>query len=267
MPLGGAEEIAIDQIRPNRFQPRKTFAPEQLAELAASIREHGLLQPVVVRPTEDGFYEMIAGERRWRASREAGLTAIPAIVREITDDDALTLALVENLQREDLNPVEKGLAFKEMSEKFGLTQEEIARRTGKDRSTVANFIRLLDLPDTVLDLVSRGTISMGHARTLLGLNDEKKILDLCERIVREGLSVRDVENSVTASRAVRPPLRGRAKMAKSAHIRDLEDRLRERFGLKVTLDTLGARGKMVVYFTSEDEFQRLLDSVGLGDAQ
>jgi len=259
-----AESVPLDQIRPNRFQPRDDIGPQELSELAASIREHGVLQPVVVRPAAEGVgYELIAGERRWRAAREAGIDAIPVVVRDISDDDALTLALVENLQREDLNPVEKARAFRDMSEKFGLTQEEIAKRAGKDRSTIANFMRLLDLPDGILELVSRGTIAMGHARALLAVKLPQHQMQLCERIVREELSVREVERRV-ASLDVHKSKKKKALGAKlDAHLRDLEDRMRERLGLKVSLDARGHRGKVTIHYQSDDELQRLLEVLGI----
>lgn len=258
-----ASEIAIDEIQPNPFQPRRDFDESALEELAASIREHGLLQPVLVRPSPEGSgYHLIAGERRWRASRKAGLTTVPALVREFTDDDALTVALVENIQREDLNPVEKARAFRDMADRFGLTQEEIASRTGKDRSTVANFMRLLDLPETVLELVSRGTLGMGHARALLGLGSADEQVEMCKAIVRNDLSVRDVERSVASKRPGKHAA-ARKQAAKSAYVRDLEDRVRERLGLKVALDARSGRGKLTIRFANDGEFQRLLDALGI----
>ena len=256
-------EVGIDDIRPNPFQPRREMDEGALDELAASIREHGLLQPILVRHAPDaGGYELIAGERRWRASRKAGLESVPVVVREVTDDDALTVALVENIQREDLNPVEKARAFREMADKFGLTQDEIASRTGKDRSTVANFMRLLDLPEPVLALVSRGTVGMGHARALLGLAAEEDRIELCDRIARDGMSVREVERTVAAGR---PKAGGKPGPAvrKSAYAKDLEDRLRERLGLNVSLDLRGGRGKVTVRFASDGDLQRLLDTLGI----
>ena len=263
-PGGGIDQIPLDQIRPNPFQPREEIGGEQIEDLVNSIREHGVLQPVIVRRADDG-YELIAGERRWRASQQAGLETVPAIVRDVTDDDALTLALVENIQREDLNDVEKGRAFREMGERFGLTQEEIARRTGKGRSTIANYIRLLELPDAILELVSRGTISGGHARALLGLASDKARLSLCKRIVRQDLSVREVERLVSQRRdgASVPGGPKASAKAKPAHIRDLEDRMRERLGLRVALEVRASRGKATVYFANDTEFQHLLDTLDI----
>lgn len=262
-----ADRIPVDSIRPNPFQPRRAMEEGKITELAASIREHGLLQPVLVRRASDGDgYELIAGERRWRACKEAGLEAAPAVVVDADDDAALAMALVENLQREDLNPIEKALAFKEMSDKFGLTQEEIATRMGKDRSTVANFMRLLDLPETVRELVSRGTVGMGHARALLGLDSPKDQVEMCIRIVREDMSVRSVESAVAALKGGKPRQKGRSAAKKSPHLRDLEDRIREKLGLKVALDGKGGRGKLVIHFTNDGELQAILDALGVGDS-
>ena len=260
---GGIEQVALDEIEPNPFQPRDSVAESNLEELVASIREHGVLQPVILRRKDDG-YKLIAGERRWRASRRAGLERVPAIVRDVTDDDALTLALVENVQRQDLNPVEKARAFREMADRFNLTQEEIATRTGKDRSTIANFMRLLELPDQVLELVSGGAISMGHARALAGMKSAKLQMRLCERIVRDDLSVRDTERMVAERRQARKSGGGGAgREQKTAHIRDLEDRIRDRLGLRVSLDEKGEKGKVTIYFSNNGEFQRLLDGLGI----
>ena len=261
---GPAEEIPVDEIRPNPFQPRQGIAKEALAELVASIREHGLLQPIVVRNAPDGEgYELIAGERRWRACQEAGLDTAPAMVRDVSDDDALTLALVENIQREDLNPVEKARGFQDMSDRFGLTQEEISKRTGKSRSDVANFVRLLELPETVLELLSQGAISMGHAKALMSLRPARKQVQACERIVRRGLSVRDTEGLVSA-RKTEPPAKGKPEEPKkSVYFRHMEDAMRERIGLKVALDAKGRKGKLTVFFSNDTEFQQLLDALGM----
>lgn len=260
-PAGDIVRIPVGEIRPNAFQPRKGFGGEAFEDLVRSVREHGVLQPITVRPA-DGGYELVAGERRWRACTQAGLGVVPAIVRDIGDDEALTLALVENIQREDLNAIEKAQAFGEMSERFGITQEEIARRTGKDRSTVANFLRLLDLPEEVQALVSRGTISMGHARALLGLAGAKDQLNMCRRIIRDEMSVRGVERAV--SRQKLPAGRRSAQKArKSAHLRDLEDQMRERVGLKVAIESRGSRGKVIFHFGGDEDLQLLLDALQL----
>ena len=265
---GPSEQVPVDRIRPNPFQPRRDMAPEKVAELAASIREHGLLQPLLVRhaPEGDGF-ELIAGERRWRACREAGLESVPVVMVEADDDQALAMALVENLQREDLNPIEKGMAFHEMSERFGLTQEEIAARMGKDRSTVANFMRLLDLPETVRDLVSRGTLNMGHARALLGLKSAQEQVEMCKRVVREDMSVRSVESAVAASKVGKDAPKSPREAKRSPYLRDLEDRLRDKLGLKVVLDGKGGRGRMVIHFANDGELQAILEALGVASEE
>jgi len=263
-PSGDVLRVPVDEIRPNPFQPREQVEGPAFEELVASVREHGVLQPVLVRRADDG-YELIAGERRWRASREAGLESVPAVVRDLGDDDALTLALVENIQREDLNPIEKAKGFREMAQRFDLTQEEVSRRTGVTRSTISNFLRLLDLPDAVQDLVSSDTISMGHARALLAVPKSRDRINLCERIVRKGMSVREVENAIAKRRHFKSrSAKARKKPAKSSHVRDLEDRLRERVGLKVELETQEKGGKAIFHFADDDDLQHLLDVLGIG---
>lgn len=253
----------VASIRPNPLQPRSGFDEREMAELVESIREVGILQPLVVRHVGDG-YEIIAGERRFRAAQMLGLRAVPIVVREASDDDMLSLALIENLQREDLNPIEKAKGFKDLMGRFGLTQEEAARRIGKGRSTIANFIRLLDLPEAVQHVVSRGTISMGHARALLGLPHASAQQALALRIENEGVSVREVEAIVARTRT-EPASRRRKQPRKSAYLRDLEDRARERFGTKVTIDRKAKRGKVTIHFYSDDDLQRILEILALSD--
>ena len=189
----GTFKVKLMDIEPNREQPRKQFDEEALSELADSISKHGVLQPLLVRPLTDGSYQLVAGERRWRASRMAGLTEVPVVVKDLTDSQVAELALVENLQRENLNPLEEANGYKELGEKFGYTQEQIAEVVGKSRSAVANSLRLLALPKSVAMLVSEGKLSMGHARALLSLEDEKMMSDLAKLIVANDLSVRETE--------------------------------------------------------------------------
>ncbi len=262
-PVGGVTELAVDRIRSNPHQPRAGFEERQMAELADSIKTVGVLQPLIVRRLGDS-YELIAGERRLRAARQAGLTKVPVVERQAADDDMLTLALVENLQRQDLNPVEKAKGFKELIKRFGLTQEAAARRIGKDRSTLANFIRLLELPESVQHVVSRGTISMGHARCLLGLTHASAQQALALRIEEEGLSVRQVERIVADMRSERPKPSLKRQSQKPAHIRDLEDKARQRLGTKVQIDHRDGRGRLIVEFYSEDDLQRILEVLGIG---
>ena len=260
-PSGGAVELPLSAIRPNPMQPRSGFEAREMEDLVESIRSVGILQPLIVRRKGDS-YELIAGERRFRAAQMLGLKSVPVVERATTDDEMLTLALVENLQREDLNPIEKGKGFKELIERFDLTQEEASKRIGKDRSTIANFIRLLELPESVQHVVSRGTISMGHARALLGLKHASTQQALALRIEEEGISVREVERIV--SQAGPKPKRSKpATPKKSPHIRDLEDRIREHFGAKVNIDRNGRRGKITIHFYSDDDLQRILDVLGL----
>ena len=262
---GEPKRVPLDSIRANPLQPRHAFAERELDELTESIRSVGILQPLVVRRVGDG-YELIAGERRMRAARKAGLTEVPVIERQTTDDDMLTLALVENLQREDLNPIEKARGFKDLMEKHDLTQEVAAKRLGKDRATLANFVRLLDLPESVQHIVSRGTISSGHARALLALPHASAQQALALRIEAEGLSVRDVERIVAALRGSKPKAaRTRTPGAggKDPHVRDLEDRLREHLGTKVSIQHRDGQGHMTIHFFSDDDFQRVLEVLGM----
>lgn len=262
---GGVLKVAVDLIRANPAQPRVGFHEQEMSELEHSVREVGVLQPLLVRRAGAG-YELIAGERRLRAARAAGLTSVPVVERETTDDEMLTLALVENLQRADLNPIEKARSFRNLMERFGLTQEEVARRIGKDRSTVANFIRLLDLPESVQHVVSRGTISMGHARALLGLPHASAQQALALRVEEEGLSVRETERIVARGReragderATKPPQR------KDPYVRQLEDRIRERLAAKVAVQYKDGRGKIAIIFYSDDDLQRILDALGISE--
>lgn len=266
----GSKVLHIDPnlVQPNPHQPRKNFDPQTIKSLTESIREHGLLQPILVRPGKDGGYQLVAGERRWRAARELGLNSIPAIMKDIGNKQSLSVALVENLQREDLNPIEKARAFWELIEVFGLTQEEVGRYTGIDRSTVANFLRLLELPIEVQELVSRGTISPGHARALISLGNETLQRKLCQRIIEEGLTVREVEAIASGARNPKPnngasaPAEEAADPKGTHHIRSLEDRLRGALGLKVQIRQSNGRGKIILYFQGNGQFERLVGLLG-----
>ncbi|MBI3270956.1 MAG: ParB/RepB/Spo0J family partition protein [Planctomycetes bacterium] len=248
--------IHPDDLRPNRFQPRTNMDPASIDALAASIKERGVLQPIVVRKTDSGF-ELVAGERRWRACKSLGMTAIPALVREFTDKEALGVALVENVQREDLSPIEKGKAYLQLIKLFNLTQEEVAQRMGLDRSTVANFVRLLELPPEIQEHVSRGTLSMGHARALLGMAEASQMVALSRRVLLEGMTVRRLEA------AVRSASKGGAKPAKEkpqdANLADLEDRLRRRLGTKVRLRHGRRKGKIEIEYYSTQDLNRIVE--------
>jgi len=250
-------QVPVESIRPNRFQPRKEISGESFENLKGSIARNGILQPVVVRPAESG-YELIAGERRWRAARELDLEVIPVIIRQADDEKALELALVENIQREDLNPIDRALAYRQLMNTFGLTQEEAAGRVGQERSTVANTLRLLDLPEEVQEMLRDGRVSMGHARALLALRDEGAILKAAARVVEEDLSVREVEA------LSQPKRRGRARVRKARppEIIDLEGRLRRRLGTKVEVRPGRRRGRIIIEYYSPDDLDRIIESIG-----
>jgi ParB family chromosome partitioning protein len=253
-------QLPVEAIERNPNQPRKRFEEEKLEELAASIREHGVVEPILVR-REAGRYRILAGERRWRAAQRAGLKEIPAVVREASEREAFELALVENLQREDLNAIEEAEAYEVLMEDHALTQEAIAQRVGKERSTVANALRLLRLPAEVRDLVKDGQLDMGHARALLGLDGEEAIRRAAQRVVREGLSVRATEALVRElARKGRPAL----PVAKeTAATRDLAQRLQRRLGARCRVVPKSAvAGRLEVEYTSLDELDGILAKIG-----
>jgi ParB family chromosome partitioning protein len=260
--------LPIAEIRPNPFQPRKEFRAEELAELETSLKNNGLLQAITVRPAANGVgYELIAGERRLRAATRIGWTRIPAVIKEIDDRALLTLALVENLQRADLNPIEEGEGYQRLIAEFALTQQEVADIVGKDRSTVANILRLLNLPDAIRMMVRDGHLTVGHARALLALPNERVMLDLAREIVARGLTVRDVEQRarngapLPSSRSTKSKDDRRTPKL-SAELKRLQDELRRHLQTDVTI-TLGAneRGKIEIAFYSADDFERVLDLV------
>lgn len=251
-----------EDIHPNDLQPRHFFSEEEMQGLIESIKKHGILQPVIVKPLAHG-YMLIAGERRWRAARHLGLKEMPAIVRHSDGADTLEIALIENIQREDLNPIEKALGFKELTSKFGLTQEQVAKAMGKDRSSVTNYLRLLDLPQEIQDHVSRGTLSMGHARAILGVRDHETQRGLCERIQKEGLSVREVEGIVSLGKNQAKPKKSASAKASTPHLEDLEDRFRRFFGTKVTIKERKGKGKIMIAFHSNEEFGRIANALGI----
>ena len=256
-------EIDVDRILPNSHQPRKTFEEESLNELADSIREHGLVQPIVVRPLEDGFFQLIAGERRWRASQRAGLSRVPAVIREAGEHAALELALIENLQREDLNPMEEAQAYERLIADFGMTQEEVARRVGKNRATISNMLRLLKLPPEVQQWLRENRLSTGHAKALLSLNDLDAILDSAKRIIQGNYSVRQAEMLV--SRYVNG---GGVKDGSAGdpdgldpNVRAAIHELEQCLGTKVTLRESGGKGKIEIHFFSFEEMNRLYEGL------
>ena len=243
---GGVETISIDAIKPNAAQPRKTFDKEKLEDMAASIKEHGIIQPIIVRPSGKG-YEIVAGERRYRAARAAGLKEVPCIVRELTDR--------ENMQREDLNPIEEAEGLHSMAETYNLTQEEISKSVGKSRPYITNSLRLLNLEPEVLEMVRKGDLSAGHGRTLLGCADAAKQIQLAKRSVKEGLSVRTLE-ALVAGKPLRKQPRPRAK---DPNIAAIEEDLKRSLGTKVKLVSNGKKGKIEIDYYSPEELERLLE--------
>lgn len=268
--VDGIHNIPLSAIDTNPYQPRRDFNPEELASLAQSIATHGVIQPIVVRPA-GGRYQIIAGERRFRAVREAGLSAIPAKIVQLDDRQASEIALVENLQRQDLNAMEKALAFQEYITQYASTHEELAQQIGVDRTTVTNFVRLLELPEAVQQAVRVGQISFGHARALLSLNDTVDQVTLCRRITAESLSVRQVEAIVREEKAAKPVgYRTEAKPtvsakptdAKSNQVAALENTLRQALGVKVEIKTKDNKtGAVILHFGSHDDFERIVRAV------
>ena len=250
--------LKISQIEPNRKQPRKVFDEEALAQLAESISVHGVLQPILVRPMLHGGYQIVAGERRYRASRIAGLTEIPAIIREMTDGEVMQVALIENLQREDLSPLEEAAGYKTLMDSFGYSQEDVAKTVGKSRSAVANTLRLLSLPDEVKPMLDDGRLSSGHARALLSLGDEEKMLETAERIIKEDLSVRAVEELVKKADSKKAsPKKDRQKLP--TLYKEVELTLAEELGTKVTVVPFknSAGGTLCVEFYDPSELFKL----------
>lgn len=249
--------IPVDQILPSRFQPRTVFNQDSLRELADSIRERGVIQPVIVTEKQNGF-ELIAGERRWRAVKSLGLKEIPAIVKIVRDSDALEMALIENIQRENLNPVEEAYAYDRLMNEFALTQEALSKKVGKNRSTVANFLRLLKLPDRIKDDLSDGRLTMGHARALLALDDEADQLRLRDEIVNAGMNVREVE-SRAKSRASKPARKG--VRVDDVHIKKAALAMERRLGVKVEIKPKARGGSIVIHYHDVDELNRVLDLI------
>ncbi len=249
-------------IQPNNLQPRDVFDEEEMSGLIESIKRHGILQPVIVRPLPHG-YMLIAGERRWRAAKTIGLKEIPAIVRQTDDLNTLEIALIENIQREDLNPIEKAKGFQELINKFKITQEQVAKVMGKNRSSVTNYIRLLELPQKIQDSVSRGTISMGHARAILSMQGEKMRLWLFERVLKEGLSVRNVEEIAASGKKQPIPKKQTGALTSTPHIKDLEDQFRRFFGTKVCIREKKGKGKITISFHNNEEFHRIANTLGI----
>ena len=261
-----AVKLKIMDIEPNRDQPRKIFDEDALAELADSIAKHGVIQPLLVRPMPDGSYQLVAGERRWRASRMAGLTEVPVVIKELSDDEAMALALIEILQREDLNAIEEAQGIKALMDTLSLTQDEAAERVGKSRPAVANALRLLKLPDSVIALVSDGKLSPGHARALLGFKDEQDIIETADLIIEKGLTVRDVEKLV--KKRNKEPKAEKPAARRASYYDEVELALTDFLGRKVKVGTKPGKesGVLEIDFFDKDDLTRLADALkSLGD--
>ena len=246
--------LPIGEVEPNREQPRRDFDQETLLQLADSIREHGVLQPILARPLPGGNYQIIAGERRWRASRIAGLGEIPVIVKELTDGEAMELALIENLQREDLNPVEEALGYQKLMDQYGNTQEEVAKRVGKSRPAVANTLRLLQLPDQVLNYVKNGELSAGHARALLSVESDRETVDLARELIRTGATVRQAEKLV--KKRSQSPQEKTVDFLHSYYA-EVELALTEALGRKVNVTAKRNKGTLQIEFYDEADLGAL----------
>jgi len=256
------KDLLVDEIFPNRRQPRSYFDDKKLEQLAASIDEHGILQPVVVQKTDSG-YELIAGERRWRASKKLGIKKIPAVIREVSDEQSLEIAIIENIQRQDLNPIEEAEAYLRLSSEFGLTQEMIADKVGKSRTAVTNTLRLLNLPESLKEDLVSGTISMGHGRALLGLENPKKIEILRQVILKEGLTVRQTERRAQKLKIdSHPKLDSSLVAPKDIFLKDLEKDLARRLGTKINISPKKNGGKLVVTYYSDDDLERIQQLMG-----
>lgn len=260
---GGVVTLRLSQIEPNRDQPRKIFSEEALNELADSIREHGVLQPLLVRPLPGGSYQLVAGERRWRASRMAGLQEVPVVIREMDEEQAMEIALIENLQREDLNAIEEATGYKQLMERYGMTQEQVAKRVGKSRPAIANALRLLNLPPKVMDMVGEGEVSPGHARALLAFDDQDRIVEIAQKVKTGKYSVRDIERMAKnqdekkekAAKTPEEPAWG----GKSAFLTEMEIAMSMEMGRKVRIIPNGEGGTLQIQFWDEEDLKSLAE--------
>lgn len=256
--LPEVQHLRIDAVVPNRFQPRQAFSPQELAELTASLKQSGLLQPILVRRKGDGMYELISGERRWRAAKDAGLETIQAVIRNCGDEESMILALVENLQREDLNPIEMAKAYHRMVTEFGLTQDVIAQRVGCERSSIANIVRLLNLPVEVQQLIAAEQISLGHAKVILGLATPAEQQRVARLVVARSLSVRETEKILESAVLER---KRKAKEIRRSPLSDAEARLQKRLGTKVTIINGRRGGKVIIHYFSSSELDGILENI------
>lgn len=255
-------QCPVSRILPAKDQPRKIFSKESLEELAASIKEQGIIQPLIVRGIEGGNFELIAGERRLRASKLAGLEKVPVVVSEVVPEKVFELALIENIQRQDLNPIEEALGYRELQKKYALTQDDIAERVGKNRSTIANSLRLLTLGQEIRAEIIKGNLSMGHARALLALESLDKRIQITKRVVKDGLSVRDVERLVReAKQALFITPRRAPRLDLEPQLKDLQNKMTQRLGTKVTVQPKGERGKIVIEYYNTEELDRIFETI------
>lgn len=261
LPVPGAAfaSIPVGQIEPNPQQPRDVFEPEAFQELVHSVKEFGVLQPIVVRPVGSSF-QLIMGERRWRASKEAGLAEIPAIIRETTDENMLRDALLENLHRSDLNPLEEAAAYKQLLEDFGITQEQLAERLGRSRPQITNTLRLMKLPVMVQEKLVSGVLSSGHARALLSIENESEVIELANKAIKQGLSVRALEELISISKGKKPKARITPGSSGGA-LTELEDRLAERLNTSVSIKLGKKRGQLIIDFANFADLKRLIDEI------
>lgn len=252
------QEIAVKDIRPNPYQPRKIFTEEGIEELKQSIIQHGILQPIIVKKSIKG-YEIVVGERRFRAAKEAGLKKVPVVVRDFTSSEMMELAVLENLQREDLTPIEEAAAYQTLLDKLEVTQEELAKRLGKSRPHITNHIRLLSLPRQIQELITQGTISMGHGRALLGLKNKDLLNKLVEKVVEEEMNVRQLEQYIQQLNESVPRETKKTPVKKDVFIQEQESILRERFGTTVTISQRKKKGKIEIEFFSPEDLNRILE--------
>ncbi len=263
--LGQVSELPVGKIRPGKYQPRENIAPDSLDELARSLREKGIIQPLVVRSAGEE-YELVVGERRWRAAQIAGYETVPAIIKDLSDLEALETALIENTQRQNLNPIEEANAYRRLAEEFNLTHDQVASKLGKDRSYVSNILRLLRLPDLIKDDLSAGRLSMGHAKAILSAGEEAW-LNLRDAIVKRGLSVRETEELVRRAKPKKKAgQQSKNKAADYAFVSSLEERLRQSLGTKVRLRAGKRGGRLEIYYYSNEELERLLELLKAGSA-
>lgn len=263
-PEGGITQIKLSLIEPNKNQPRKSFDEEKIEALANSIRENGLIQPVIITPTKNGMYKIVAGERRWRASKKAGLKEIPAVVRDYSEEQIAEIALIENLQREDLNPIEEALGYKTLLEEFNLTQELIGKRIGKSRSAVANSMRLLTLEDQIQKLLVSGDISSGHARAILSLEENELRLALSKRIIEDNLNVRQTEALAKQLQKKKPAKKPVKKSAYDIEIEKIQNDLSSGLGTKVKITHTDKKGKIEIEYYGNDDLERILNLINYG---